>query len=429
MSNVTTGASRMPHDMNHLVYSCGEIGRLKVLSFQDVGAGESIEMDTIGSFRLSPLRRGLALDSCLEIFTFYVPYRHVYGDEWVDLMKEGPLGTSVLSTLPYTPKEYPSLAFLGTVDVPGSTCPRWLYEGYLNIYNNYFKLPRNADNTSSLDSLTEKDARYGLRCNHLKNIWSAALDPDTKVSHDIGLNGSSDETLDIMGLNIAYGRLQGQQERDAFMERYRDIIDDFGGSTTIDADQRPRLLMHTKFWSSGYDVDGTDQTSLGQFSGRVQQSFQHRVPRWYCPEHGVVMTLALARFPAIAEDEINYLVSNGSIGYDELAHDPLVVGNNIPRDVHAGEIVAGLSTRLLIPEGQWLRYRNSHVDPAYTEIGDFPFISTGNINNDADSISSISPSAYDGVFQSTALGHWNMQVKFNDVVYRRLPTALNSIIT
>src|SRR5438045_8608675 len=32
-------------------------------------------------------------------------------------------------------------------------------------------------------------------------------------------------------------------------------------------------------WASGYDVDGTDQTSLGQFSGRVQQTYKHSAPR------------------------------------------------------------------------------------------------------------------------------------------------------
>src|SRR5438270_7611892 len=33
----------------------------------------------ICALRLSPLRRGLAIDSTVDIFTFYVPHRHVYG--------------------------------------------------------------------------------------------------------------------------------------------------------------------------------------------------------------------------------------------------------------------------------------------------------------------------------------------------------------
>src|SRR5437868_3650131 len=42
--------------------------------------------------------------------------------------------------------------------------------------------------------------------------------------------------------------------------------------TSYDADNRPLLVMRSNLWASGYDVDGTDQTSLGQFSGRVQQT-------------------------------------------------------------------------------------------------------------------------------------------------------------
>ena len=45
------------------------------------------------------------------------------------------------------------------------------------------------------------------------------------------------------------------------------------------SDNRPLLVMRSNLWASGYDVDGTDQTSLGQFSGRVQQTYKHSVPR------------------------------------------------------------------------------------------------------------------------------------------------------
>src|SRR5690349_22699209 len=74
-----------------------------------------------------------------------------------------------------------------------------------------------------------------------------------------------------------------------------------------DADNRPLLVMRSNLWASGYDVDGTDQTSLGQFSGRVQQTYKHSVPRFFVPEHGTMFTLALVRFPPTATKEIQYL--------------------------------------------------------------------------------------------------------------------------
>src|SRR5207253_9430822 len=74
ISNIQTGAERMPHDLSHLGFLAGQIGRLITISTTPVIAGDSFEMDAVGALRLSPLRRGLAIDSTVDIFTFYVPH-------------------------------------------------------------------------------------------------------------------------------------------------------------------------------------------------------------------------------------------------------------------------------------------------------------------------------------------------------------------
>src|SRR5205823_1530695 len=52
-------------------------------------SGHLAIMFAVGALRLSPLRRGLAIDSTVDIFTFYVPHRHVYGEQWIKFMKDG----------------------------------------------------------------------------------------------------------------------------------------------------------------------------------------------------------------------------------------------------------------------------------------------------------------------------------------------------
>src|SRR5260370_11978088 len=89
MSNIQTGAERMPHDLSHLGFLAGQIGRLITISTTPVIAGDSFEMDAVGALRLSPLRRGLAIDSTVDIFTFYVPDRPVYGEQGIKFMKDG----------------------------------------------------------------------------------------------------------------------------------------------------------------------------------------------------------------------------------------------------------------------------------------------------------------------------------------------------
>src|SRR2546427_11184638 len=89
MSNIQTGAERMPHDLSHLGFLAGQIGRLITISTTPAIAGDAFEMDAIAALRLSPLRRALAIDSTVDIFTFSVPHRHVDAEQWIKFMKDG----------------------------------------------------------------------------------------------------------------------------------------------------------------------------------------------------------------------------------------------------------------------------------------------------------------------------------------------------
>src|SRR5260370_40937681 len=91
--------------------------------------------------------------------------------------------------------------------------------------------------------------------------------------------------------------------------------------------------MRSNLWASGYADDGTDQTSLGQFSGRVQQTYKYSVPRYFVPEHGTMFTLPRVRFPPTATREIQYLKAQGALTYTDIAGDPAFYGNLPPRDI------------------------------------------------------------------------------------------------
>src|SRR2546423_5209781 len=79
---------------------------------------------------LSPLRRGLAIDSTVDIFTFYVPHRHVYGEQWIKFMKDG-VNATPLPTV-NTTGYIDHAAFLGTINPDTNKIPKHLFQGYLN---------------------------------------------------------------------------------------------------------------------------------------------------------------------------------------------------------------------------------------------------------------------------------------------------------
>src|SRR5436305_15221765 len=93
MSNIQTGAERMPHDLSHLGFLADQIGRLITISTTPVIASDSFEMDAVGALRLSPLRRGLAVDSTVHIVTFYVTHLPVSGEQWIISIRDGVTAT------------------------------------------------------------------------------------------------------------------------------------------------------------------------------------------------------------------------------------------------------------------------------------------------------------------------------------------------
>src|SRR5215468_4453748 len=147
MSNIQTGAERMPHDLSHLGFLAGQIGRLITISTTPVIAGDSFEMDAVGALRLSPLRRGLAIDSTVDIFTFYVPHRHVYGEQWIKLMKDGVNATP--------------LPTVNTSNPAPHKIHMHLCHGYFNSYSDHSQPLWTPDrNDANPKDLNQKDARY-----------------------------------------------------------------------------------------------------------------------------------------------------------------------------------------------------------------------------------------------------------------------------
>src|SRR5260370_37265336 len=147
MSNIQTGAERMPHDLSHLGFLACQIGRLITISTSPVIAGDSFAMYAVGALRLSPLRRGLAIDSTVDIFTFYVPHPHVYGEQWIKFMTDG-VNATPLSTC-NTTSYIDHAAFLGTINPDTINIPNHLFHTDFNLYNNYFTAQWLSDRSTS----------------------------------------------------------------------------------------------------------------------------------------------------------------------------------------------------------------------------------------------------------------------------------------
>lgn len=434
----TTSYARTPQDLSHFVYQAGDVGRLTTLSVVPVIAGDSYSDNMVGAFKLSPMRRNLSLDPKFEVFSFFVPHRHVYGDDWVDFLKKGASTPTTPNKLTGVRQLTPSWASYYGIslddtysdDLPFSDFPRlpkWRLDGLDKIYENYFRRPEPNRGSGGPNITKPTD----FRCCHLKRAWNAF----PQATRDDNQVLDSTAGVDLIQLNERAAALHVDQSRDLFTNRYRDVVDSFGGTTTADVDQRPTLISHSTVYGSGYDVDGTSEQSLGQYAGRVTTQFNHKVPRFFCREHGAIWTVAVCRFDPVVDCENHYLDFVQEPTYEDISGDSVLLGNTPRLDLTTKDIFNGHfyptstgNTRSL-PNGYYWREHPHYVNARFTKLQGYPFLRVGTAGgiNELDS-PYITPRFYDTIFQTTQLQHWQVYSRSNCVVYRAIPSTRETLL-
>lgn len=420
---------RVPYNLDSWSMMCGAIGSLMTMQVVPVIAGDSMKVDYTGVFRLSPLRRQMYLDCKIDLYAFYVPYRHIYGQDWIDFMLAGQdegvaLGTDTVSAVD-------NVTCLGRFISMGSTVPRWLDRGYVQIWNRYFRDPSDVGGIVAEDFFDNNGSDWinywGLPCCHLKRLWNCALlDTLTTADYRLALNGGE---VDLYELSQLQGRLKTEQDRDWFSIRYADLMRHTFSSNNvnIDADKRPELVMHSETWLSGKDVNANDQAALGTWTGKSAGVASLNVPWKFFPEHGTLWIMGLLRFPAIHSRYKHYLEIAAEPTYQEISGDPNIIARHEPMECNQQDYFDGGADVDLgqIPYAQWYREQPDAVHYYYENIAGHPFITelpgtrTATIYIDHDD--------YDSVFQTLTMKHWQSQAYVAIEAKRFVPDPKASI--
>jgi len=409
---------REQYDLKHWSMTIGAIGSLMTISTIPVVAGDSMQVNLSSVFRTSPLRRNLFLDMVVDLFAFYIPHRHIYGSNWVNFINAGidesvTLGTDTIPNV--------TIGCLGLKTQTNSANPRWLTRGYIQIWNRYFRDPSDVAGIKSEDyftTATDSTVDVGLPCCHLKTMTTAALlstigSADYQLALDSG-------TVNLQQFAQQQGRLKTELRRDWFDLRYSDVLRNSWGTSGVnsDADQRPTLLMRTTQWMSGYDVDGTDDATLGTYSGKATAVCKLNMPFKFFPEHGTLWLMALVRYPFVHDLETHYLVTKPEPTYKQIAGDPDIIMREPQVDINLNETFIGASSVALgsVPYGQWYRTHPGFVHHQYRTVQGHPFLTS--LPSDRNDHIYIASTDYDDVFQSRQYKHWNAQ-SYVDVIARR----------
>mgnify|MGYP000708986194 CR=1 FL=1 len=423
-------APRTNVDLTHFSDQCSDIGRLSTIALMPVLPGDGAELNIVGSLRFSPLRRSMIKDARVDICTFFTPMRFMYDEaKWVDFIEKGYDEDVTLGIASASGAQTDALGF--TRNDTTNDYPKWMVYDYPKIWNNYFRPPTQVDKIAETGTikqiLTTADRQYyGMECAHLKTMWSTTLKNELQASdYEVAVSSGK---VSLIDMEKQLGFLRTEQEREYFNKRYRDIIREAGGWANYDADQRPQLIARSSFWSSGFDINGTDQASLGQHSGRMASDFMHRLPRWHVNEHGVIRTVMLVRYPSISIEEFHYLSTKAEPTYAEIAGDPNVIATQPPIALKRKDIFSSSNTTTIgfMPYGQWYRYHPSFTNQRFRAVSGFPYIHkiAGPTN-----MHLITPADYNAMFQTNQLRHWHCIAKINAPFMRRIPTAAQSLLT
>lgn len=419
---------RYMYDLSHYQLTAGKIGRLQTTGMIPVVAGDSFEITLEGVVRLSPLRRNLTMDAMVDLFAFYVPYRHVYGDDWKDFVLDGYDETVTFDQGPIETEPVPYLMYRGS----SSPMPLWMTAGYNRIWNRYFRVPSDdssiiADNTLLGDWLTE-DGNWGKLCARPKTIWTTGVDETNKpttTDREVNVSGG---TFDIIDLAEVKARYRTEVDREWFGQRYDDILkSSFGGSANVDADERPTLIMRKTEWLSGYDVDGTADATLGTYAGKSASVVRMDLPRRFYPEHGTIWMMALIRFPMVSHQEAHYLTRQPQPTYETIAGDPEIIASKEPESLEIQDVFGGTSTTSLglVPYAQHYRYHPSYAHAKYGALQGYP-IYTENVTTQLEAFYH-QDGDYDAVFSTEQLGHWQSQFRCKVDALRVIPPVLSSV--
>jgi len=421
---------RYKHDLSHHSFMAGKIGRLMTITQMPIVAGDSFSVNLKGIFRLSPLRRNLTLDAMVDIFCFYLPYRHIYSN-FTAFIEGGINESETLATVAAAG----DVQYIGVnaINQVGYARPLHQIAGYNRIWNRYFRHP--SDDTAIVADTkvvtgTSDESRFGYNCCHLKRMWNTGADPATKPAAADREVAVAAGVFDIVDLAQIKARYKTEIDREWFAQRYTDLLGKtWGSGVNIDADERPQLCGRSSNWLSGYDVDGTDDASLGSFSGKAVSAMEFTMPRKFFPEHGTMWIMALVRFPPVHSRESHYFEKIVQPSYAELAGDPDVISAQDPVDLDVFNIFAPVTapagvTVGMTPYAQWYREHPHVVHLRYDVLQGFPFLNT-------------TPTAltrwyhrdneYNNVFQTDQLGHWQSQVTVNVDAMRVVPPAIRSI--
>lgn len=425
------GIPRFDYDLSGSVNTVGKLGRLQTAFIRPIVAGDTISLNYRTNLRASPVRRPLSNDFHVSVDLFFVPYRNIYSTDWKTFCLQGQDEGVTFTTRTFSSGRNECL---GTHIPSGSTIPLWLSQGYIDIYNRYYKHPADSDVAAdvfdSLSHLIDDRMDYGFQCGWHPSgpAWTrVVLEEVADADRRFALVDT--DKIDLTTMASQQGRLKTETVRQwyaaANSARWSDIMrETYGTFMDTAMDVRPEHLGHQEVFLSSFDVNGTDASTLGTVSGKVVGELGITMPPKYFVEHGTLWCLILIRPQAIAIAEQDYLSRISQPSYSQIMGDPDICSRATPITNDMSKWLSGstVTTGSIMPDHQWFREGANRTHQLFSEADGFPFHKQQ--ITDLEYCKYLYSGQWDEIFTSLELAHWHANGHVNIRAKRVVPPPM-----
>lgn len=398
-----------------LTLKSGKIGRLNCLRQQILMPGERMDIGIQGKIRLESLRERDVMRINALHFTTMTPLRWLW-DEFPDYLKEG---KDTVKTMPTQGVVglMPTLG-IGHYDAGLINIPKYFWDNYFRVYNEWVKWPEDADATVMADF-------DGLPAVPLSKSWSRcrySATPDDSDEYEIDVSGA---TMDVRDLAERQAEFRSAMKRNVFsFGRWMEIIrETFKGDGSREVDQVPIMLDQVEVGVNPREIPATDGASLGQWQSLFDFGVNHRIGNVIAPEHCIVAHFLIIRFAPVIEGIHPHV---GSLDWHERVGDPEFLAAAKPREVTLGDIYGngGATSLGYLPAG-WQWRADNDVIGRNVEIRDsFPYTKVPTSQANAKDATRVKPA-----FRSQALGDYMVDVFYKEDSYQPIGDSMDSYMS
>lgn len=393
----------------------GKVGHLQTLKTLYLTAGTIASLNVTIPIAMQQLRREVNLPAYAEAFVFSRKMRHTYGDQWKEMIQEGPTYSTAFPNNGLVAADVQDVMSFGRPSMQ-QLGGLWLTENRANIWNEYFcntTLTRReaTSGTAAVGVSTDiEKKRYGPTIARLPDMATTGIGSGVMpAATDQDVSSAADFSLD--DLRQTQNIFESKMQRAFNGQRYRDIIRAmYDVSLDEETDERAKLEAYASSWLSGYDVDGTSTGNHGVPVGKSQGVLQLNMKPTMFMEHCHLWIMIVVRYPFIHEKLIPYLDTK-PIDYSHWVGDPDFDEAQQPTQLMEDDIFFGnigpAAELGYMPWGQWHRTESSHIFGLTDPLGGYPGLKTN--PDDHEGIVYHQNDDYDHIFSSPdQRGHYQV---------------------